>query len=110
MLWLEPWQPIEKDTDEQSSLQSELQQELAKGHPLFGVKVEAIGRRLDTDDVLFALQDGTGRVAVVHLTWLSNPPDRPPWPSTEFFGCIEDWWNDGMNKDHEDAGSRRPLP
>ncbi len=45
-------------------------------HELYGLPVPAIARPVDTDDVLNAIEDGTGRVADVHLTWRRNPPER----------------------------------
>ena len=38
--------------------------------------------RDDSDDVLYAIEDGTARVATVHLTW-DRPPVRPPWPTPD---------------------------
>jgi hypothetical protein len=51
--------------------------------------VKTLARRQDCDDVLFALQDGTGRVAVVHLTWTHSPPERLPWPGSTLFPSLE---------------------
>ena len=46
-----------------------LRRELSAGHPLYDMPTRAVGRRQDCDDVLFSIEDGSGRVAVVHLTW-----------------------------------------
>jgi len=64
-----PWQQLGTS----DALMSELHRELAPGHALFGVPLNAIARRLDSDDVLVSLNDGSGRVALVHLTWRGKP-------------------------------------
>jgi hypothetical protein len=67
-----------------------------------GVPVAAIGKRGDTDDVLFRLLDESGRVAVVHLTWTQSPPERPPWPAIELFASVEEFAEKRMRSDHDD--------
>lgn len=101
MQWLEPWLPI-VDQPLRAGLERELHRELGDGHQLQGVLVRAIARRQDCDDVLFALDDGTGRVAVVHLTWTQNPPDRPPWPTSEMYSSLQAWAAERMRNDHND--------
>jgi hypothetical protein len=71
-------------------LRQELQRELSPGHALFGLPVTAIGRRLDQDDVLFAIQDGTDRVARVHLTWTASS-ESPPFPAATLYRTLADW-------------------
>jgi hypothetical protein len=85
-------------------MERELQRELSAGHPLFDVGVKTLARRQDCDDVLFALQDGTERVAVVHLTWTQSPPERPPWPGTTLFPNLETWAAEGMRSDAAEFG------
>jgi hypothetical protein len=74
-----------------AGMERELQRELSAGHSLFGLLVKTLARRQDCDDVLLALQDGTGRVAVVHLIWTYCPPERLPWPGTTLFQSLEIW-------------------
>ncbi len=100
MEWLEPWSPVAHGEE----LDDELRREVGPGHPLHGVATRTLARRGDCDDVLFALEDGTGRVAVVHLTWTSRPPERPPWPSTRLFASLEAWARTGMVTDEADSG------
>jgi hypothetical protein len=57
-----------------------------------------LARRQDCDDVLFALEDGTGRVAVVHLSYQIERDPR--WPSVEWFDGIEDFCRRRMQTDH----------
>jgi hypothetical protein len=98
--WLEPWYSISSDLVQAAGLEGELYRELSAGHPLFGLPARAIGRRDDCDDVLYCLEDG--RAALVHLTWISEPPDRPPWPHTTFFPSLATWAMEGMRADHDD--------
>jgi hypothetical protein len=63
------------------------------------VPVAALAKRNDADDVLFELRDGTGRVAVMHLTF--QHPGRPPWPQTTIFASLETWADERMKADHE---------
>jgi len=100
--WLSPWYSIADNAAQVQAMEAELRRELGRGHPLFGVPVRAVARREDRDDVLFTLEDGTGRVAVVHLTWTYSPPERPPWPSTMVFASWEEWAAEGMRADHDE--------
>lgn len=102
MQWLVPWHSIADKAGEAAGLERELSRELSAGHELWGVPVRALGRRQDCDDVLFALEDGTGRVAVVHLTWTHSPPDKPPWPATGIYHSFEAWVAEGMRADDDE--------
>jgi hypothetical protein len=102
MEWLVPWSSIADDPDQRAGMERELRRELSAGHPLYGLPVRTLGRRQDCDDVLFAVEDGTGRVAVVHLTWTHSPPERPPWPGTSVYPSFEAWVAEGMGPDHDD--------
>jgi len=98
--WLEPWHSVAEDAAQVAGMERELQRELARGHPLFGLPVRTLGG--DCDDVMFAVEDGSGRVAVVHLTWTQTVPERPPWPETAFYPSLQAWATDGMRSDHAD--------
>jgi hypothetical protein len=100
--WLEPWHPISAEPDNVAAMERELRREVSDGHELHGLPVRALARRQDRDDVLFAFYDGSGRVAVVHLTWASIPPERPPWPHTTMFPTLEAWRVEGMCADHDE--------
>jgi hypothetical protein len=103
--WLVPWHPVIDHSAQAANLERELRQELSGGHPLFGLPVRTLACRQDCDDVLFAVEDGTGRVAVVHLTWTKNPPERRPWPGTTMFPSLEVWAVTGMRADAEEFGA-----
>ena len=96
--WLDPWEQVEEGTA--AGLDRRLRLELAPGHPMFGVPAVAVARRCDCDDVLFATTDGSRRVAVVHLTWTSHTPERPPWPMTVVYAAFAVWMSEGMTVDH----------
>jgi hypothetical protein len=89
MEWIAPWQPVEHP-EESAALTAELQRELAPGHPLAGLPLRPIARRAGCDDVLFAVEDGSGRVAVVHLTWRGSQ-EVPPWPVSTLYDDLTAW-------------------
>lgn len=102
MEWLEPWYSIADIPDHSSATVWELQRELTVGHQLYGLPVRAIARRQDCDDVLFQIDDGTGRVAVVHLTWKQGGREQPPWPATAIYPSMQVWVTEGMKPDNDE--------
>ena len=88
MVFLEPWFAY---TDER--ILDELRRELAPGHILEGVGLSPIAYRKDCDEVLFGLEDGSGRIAAVHLTFSSSRERDPNLPKTWIFEdcttCLE---------------------
>jgi hypothetical protein len=98
--WLEPWRHVAAERpDLAAAYEREMQAELGAGHPLFGVPVAAVAKHDGSDDVLFRVLDGSGRVAVVHLTWARHP-EPPPRPATEFFPGIDAFAEQRMSPDH----------
>jgi hypothetical protein len=92
--WLAPWGPANAD------LSVELGREVGPGHPLFGRRAVAVGRRHDQDDVLFWLPDGPALLAVVHLTWTGQRERSPTWPFTTLFASLDEWIERAMRSDH----------
>jgi len=80
--WLAPWHPIQ-DAEAERVLAQELRAELSK----------------DCDDVLFELLDGSGRFAVVHLTYSQHPEPDPRWPDTTVYDNWPHVERDGMQAD-----------
>jgi len=103
--WLVPWHSVADNGAQVAAMQQELARELSASHPLFGLRVRTLARRQDCDDVLFVVDDGSGRVAVVHLTWTHSPPEKPPWPITCLYPSFETWVAECMRSDHEEFGA-----
>ncbi len=100
MDFLEPWDSLDEEPSAAAAMVRQLANELSPRHPLFGESVRAIGRRCDTDDVLYVLDDGSGRVAEVHLTWRAR--QSPPSPFTLIFESFEEWVKQSLAADHRE--------
>jgi hypothetical protein len=57
--------------------------------------------------VLFLLKDGSGRAAVVHLTWRGSTEKDPKWPWTTIFDDLDVWAEECMKPDHREDLSKR---
>ncbi|MBD2731774.1 hypothetical protein H6G96_37255 [Nostoc sp. FACHB-892] len=102
MKWLEPWWATEGQApDFRETFERQLEMELSPKHKLYGVPVKLIGRHGGSDDALFELSDGSGRVTVVHLTW-ARSPEMPPWPVTAIYESFEAWSEQCMKPEHEE--------
>jgi hypothetical protein len=97
--WLVPWQSLPIGSP-QDSLVQELQSELVPAHVLFAMPVRPIAKRQDCDEVLFELLDGSGRYAVVHLTYAQHLEPDPRWPETRVFGSWDGFVRECMQADH----------
>jgi len=89
MVWPVRWIPISHPS-EVAAFSEELRTELSPGHCLFDLRLHAIGRRFDNIFVLFAVDDGSGRVADVVLPWKRGPME-PPAPTASLFKSFEEW-------------------
>lgn len=85
--WQAPWHPV--TGADASALEAELGLELGPQHLLQGVRVTAVARRSDCDDVLFALKGAPAPFAVVHLTWSGYPETDRRWPWTELVDDLD---------------------
>ncbi|WP_322027123.1 hypothetical protein [Burkholderia sp. BCC1977] len=88
--WAAPWRPLSIE-QESIGLQRQLDRELTAQHPLFGRGATVTGRRIDNDDILVVLCDGTH--ANVHLTWGLSSVDEfakehPTWFA---YGTLDDF-------------------
>lgn len=99
MEWLVPWHPAPNATSSDATSQ-ELRRELCSKHILFDIPVVQLGYRQDCDDALFQLLDGSGRVALVHLTFAQHPETDPTWPETRMFDSLEQFVRDEMLPKH----------
>ncbi|MCK7471139.1 MAG: hypothetical protein MZU95_10435 [Desulfomicrobium escambiense] len=85
--WKEPWRAIQFAA-EIPGVQKQVDSEITTKHPLTGKGAIAIGRRIDNDDVLVILNDGT--YASVHLVWGSGPGAfSEQYPSWYLYGSLE---------------------
>jgi hypothetical protein len=101
--WVVPWEAV---NDADAALVKELKNEVPPGHPLYGIPVMAVARRIDNDDVLFATADPSKPFALVHLAW-SGPETDPRWPSTGIFKSWRERIDYGLLPTHDEyvAGS-----
>jgi hypothetical protein len=98
--WLEPWSSTAGSSEERlRTFAEQLGRETSRGHELHKVPVRLIGRG-NGDDALFELQDGTGRVAEVHLVWQGR--QKPPWPSSAIYRSLEEWRERSMIPAHRE--------
>ena len=72
------------------TLSEELASECSSGHPLHGISCTPIAIRAPYGDYLFQLNDGSSRVAAVHLTW--RPETKPEYPSCEIYSGMADFF------------------
>ncbi|MEY4701009.1 MAG: hypothetical protein RL326_1196 [Pseudomonadota bacterium] len=93
-----PWQHIDESSSERKALESELAREVTEGHQLYKHDVRAIARRLDNDEVLFAVTAPRTCFAVVHLAWSGCESD-PDWPATEIFSSLTQFAEERMIRD-----------
>src|SRR6266850_1741385 len=86
--WKAPWRAIQFAI-EIPGIQRQLQLEITSKHPLYGREATVVGRRIDNDDVLVRLNDGT--YAMVHLVWGGPGPGAFPeeYPSWFLYGSLE---------------------
>ena len=106
--WLAPWSPV-IDPAARDRYEAELQRELGPDHPLLGRPALAIAWRSDCDDVLFAVRN-PGELAVVHLTYSSDAPERTGWPETQVFSTVAAFVEECMMPEHEDFSWGEPGP
>ncbi|UAA38440.1 hypothetical protein KIH87_17440 [Paraneptunicella aestuarii] len=71
-------------------VQKQVELEITKVHPLFRKTPIVIGRRIDNDDVLTRLSDGS--YASVHLVWGSGPEAFPEdYPSFQLYSSLQEF-------------------
>jgi hypothetical protein len=86
--WMAPWRAIQFDA-EVPGVQRQLDMEITATHPLFGQGAVAVGRRIDNDDVVAILSDGT--YVNVHLVWgrSGGGPFADEFPSWLAYDSLE---------------------
>ena len=73
--WGTGWRP----TQPGEGIDLQVRTELTSGHPLSALEPRAFGRCLACDDVVVALSDKPGGVAVVHLSWQGPVDSKARW-------------------------------
>jgi hypothetical protein len=94
--WMQPWRAI-IDEVRRESLERQLRREVSPGHPLHGIDVRAVARRMDRDVVCYELLQ-TGQFAVVQLTFKLS--QRPPAPESRIHDDVGAFVEECMNPDH----------
>ncbi len=106
MDYLEPW--VRYDAPNNGAAEKELQNELSKMHVLYELSCNALAHRIDRDDVLFQLNDETGRVAVVHLTYSGKSEKSSEYPKTVVYTSLEEWATSTMVMDSKEYQGLAP--
>lgn len=104
--FVEPWVAVGRES---RALVNELKREMCEQHVLWGRELQAIGRRLDSDDVLFEICEDVKQYAEVHLTYSSMPESNPEFPWTVLFSGLDEWICQGMMKDHREWSQAQDL-
>src|SRR5688500_1556797 len=84
MNWLEPWEDL--TIGQRELFEKELRRELTKGHLIFGINAQAVGKDGGSDDILFRINNKEFEFALVHLTW--SRESNPVFPRTTLY---KDW-------------------
>lgn len=98
-----PWKRIEdlpEIKNQAEHLSARLKEDLPSKHVLQGLKMKAVARRVDRDDVLFEIEGREMSLAVVHMTWRKETDSN--WPDTQFFENWEQWVRHAMLPDHDE--------
>jgi len=69
--------------NESHAMEVELAREVCVSHPLFGKPVNAIARKVGSDDFVYSVKTDDKKLYVVHLTW--DQETIPDWPSIKIF-------------------------
>lgn len=88
------------DANRAKALEVELARELPVGHVLQGRSVTAVAARIDRDDVTFEIDDGSGILALVHMT--GQRETSPKWPTTKLFESWERWVREVYIPSHDE--------
>lgn len=96
------WSAAERGAEFEEAFLRQLKVEVGPGHELYDLHVGLIGCDGASDDRLFEILDGSGRMALVHLTW-SPRQQRPPYPFTVIFPDFATFAESVMGEpDHDD--------
>ena len=100
LTWAAPWSPLSTE-QEAIGLQRQLDREVTGRHPLCGRVASVVGRRIDNDDIVVTLLDGS--YAKVHLTWSASDagPSADKYPKWLAYRSLEDFAAAMLNDSRE---------
>ncbi len=101
-----PWVGV--TPKERQQLEAELAQEVCLLHPLAALDREVVARRIDTEDMLVAIDPHLCECAQVHLTWSGKTEMNPGVPSIELQATFQDWVQERMLLDHKAYMDKAP--
>jgi len=101
-----PWVGV--TPTERQQLEAELAQEVCLLHPLAALDREVVARRIDTEDILIAINPHLCECAQVHLTWSGKTEMNPEVPSMELQATFQDWVQETMLLDHKAYMDKAP--
>lgn len=96
------------DDYEPESLLAELHRELPQGHKLYGVPVKPYAALRADDSVAFLHCDEPERITVVHLTWCGCTEINADFPSVEFEGTRQEFF-DFYTRQHQESKAHHQL-
>jgi hypothetical protein len=100
--FLEPWWSTDKqDAHFHQTFLNQLKIEIGPDHIMYGLPVRMIGRDGGSDDTLFEILNGSGWLALVHLTWAKGQ-ERLPWPGTIIYPNFEAFATERMIPQNSD--------
>jgi hypothetical protein len=91
---LKPWKVLSAGSAK--FFEQELLRELEPHHPLYKLPLRAVAITVESDDVLYRLDDE--RFVQVHLTY--KPHEQPGWPAFRVFETITEWMTAIMLPEH----------
>ena len=93
-----PWVAV--TPEERERLETELSQEVCLLHHLASLDREVVARRIDTHDILVAINPHLCECAQVQLTWSGKTEMNPEVPKMELEATFQDWVQNRMLPDH----------
>lgn len=93
-----PWVAV--TPEERERLETELSQEVCLLHHLASLDREVVARRIDTHDILVAINPHLCECAQVSFTWSGKTEMNPEVPKMELEATFQDWVQNRMLPDH----------
>ena len=106
--FLDPWWATDGDSGpwEQRFL-NQLQTQLGPDHVMYGLPVRIVGSYGASTALLFEILDGTGRLAVISVTW-ENVEHSLSLPDTTIYPSFEAFKTERMMPEHAEHLAKKP--